>query len=268
MNPENPAAAEGMAPSRPTPEDGELLRALLETLPEAIYFKDLDGRFIRLSATLAKWYGLDDPADAVGKSDFDFFTPEFARATRETEEAILRTGTPIIDVEERFVGSDGKSRWVSTTKLPLKDSAGKIIGTVGVSRDVNARKKMEEGVRDAAALYQSLVESIPQCVFRKDMEGRYVYVNRQLCKMMGKRPEDFLGKTDFDVNVPALAEKYRADDQNVMKSQKTFEETEDLKPKGRKKSVRIHITKTPVYDSKGRVVGVQGIFWPEPKASG
>jgi PAS domain S-box-containing protein len=241
-------------------DDSAILRQLMDHLPDAIFFKDLGGRFIRINRVLASWFGLNDPAEAVGKSEADFYPQAFARATREAEETLQKSGTPILDQEEKLVGRDGKSRWVSMTKIPLQDETGAIIGIFGVSRDIKGVKRAEEKTRDSEALYQSLIESLPQCIFRKDMDGRYVYVNHRLCSLQGLSPKDFLGKTDFDVNPPALAAKYRRDDLWVMSHQKVFEAVEQVKAK--RKKVRIRICKTPVYDSSGRVVGVQGVFSP------
>ncbi|HXX93748.1 MAG TPA: PAS domain-containing protein [Planctomycetota bacterium] len=241
-------------------DDSLLLSQLMDHLPDAVFYKDLQGRFLRINRVLASWHGLADPAEAVGKSEADFYSRGFARATRETEEAILKTGAPILDQEGKFVGRDGKSRWVSLTLLPLRDEGGSIVGTLGIWRDIKGVKRAEEKARDSDALYQSLIESLPQCIFRKDVEGRYVYVNQKLCALQGLVPKDFLGKTDFDVNPPALATKYRRDDQWVMSHQKVFEAVEEVKAK--RKKIRIRISKTPVYDSSGRVVGVQGVFSP------
>jgi len=240
--------------------DSALLRQLMDGLPDAVFFKDQRGRFLRVNRVLASWYGLDDPAEAVGKSEADFCPREFARSTLEAERAILTTGACILDQEEKVVGRDGKRRWVSTSKMPLRDAKGAIVGTMGVSRDIKGVKRAEERVRDSDALYQSLIESLPQCIFRKDVEGRYVYVNQRLCELLGLLPKQFLGKTDFDVNPRALASKYRRDDQWVMARQKVFEAVEEVKAKRKKITIRIY--KTPVYDSIGRVIGVQGIFSP------
>ena len=241
--------------------DSAMLRQLMDHLPDAVFFKDLRGRFIRVNRVLAAWYGLDDPAKAVGKSDADFYPEGYARATREAEQVILKTGIPVLNQEEKVVGRDGKTRWVSTTKAPLRNAKGAIVGTFGVSRDIQEVKRAEEKTRDSDALYQSLIETLPQCIFRKDIDGRYVYVNQQLCDLFGLTPKAFLGKTDFDVNPRALALKYRRDDQWVITHQKLFVGVEMLKSKNQRIRIRIH--KTPVYDSRGRVVGVQGVFSPE-----
>ncbi len=241
--------------------DSALLRQLLDNLSDAVFFKDAKGRFLRINRTLAEWYGLKDPGKAVGKTEADYVSPGFARATHENEQKLIETGVPLLDQEERFVGRDGKTRWVSTTKLPLRNAKGRVVGTLGISRDIRGVKRAEEKARDSEALYQSLIESLPQCIFRKDAEGRYVYVNQNLCELHGVPREKFIGKTDLDVSPPALAAKYRRDDQWVMSRQKLFEAVEEVQ--GKQKKIRIRIFKTPVYDASGRVVGVQGVFSPE-----
>ena len=242
-----------------------LLEALMDFLPDAVFFKDRNGTFVRINRVLASWYGLKDPSDAVGKSEADFFPQEFARSTLESERGLLKTGIPLLEQEEKVGSRDGKTHWVSTSKLPLRNAKGAVIGILGFSRDIKGVKRAEKQARDSDALYQSLIESLPQCIFRKDLEGRYVYVNNRLCALFGHGPEEFLGKTDYDVNPEALATKYRRDDQWVMTRQKTFEAVEELQAK--RKRLKIRIYKTPVYDSSGHVVGVQGVFWPleEPK---
>src|SRR4051812_29479884 len=85
-------------------DDSELLQQLMDHLDAAVSFKDPQGRFIRVNKVLATWYGLADPAQAIGKSDVDFYPREFARANTEAEQAMLKTGTPILDQEEKLVG--------------------------------------------------------------------------------------------------------------------------------------------------------------------
>jgi PAS domain S-box-containing protein len=120
---------------------------MLDNMPDQIYFKDTQSRFIRNSRSQAKALGLSDPTEAVGKSDFDFFP--HAQLSFEKEQEIIRSGNPLVDEEERVVWPDGSETWVSTTKIPLPDQNGQIIGTFGISRDITERKRAEVALQKA-----------------------------------------------------------------------------------------------------------------------
>ncbi|MCS7238921.1 MAG: response regulator [Thermoguttaceae bacterium] len=132
-----------------------LLHALMDHLPHAIYFKDREGRYLRINKALARSIGLDDPAQALGKTDFDFFAPEYAVEARRDELRVMDTGLPIVDKEERVIWRDGRSCWMSTTKLPLLDERGQIVGTFGISRDITERRKAAEALRAAKEAAES-----------------------------------------------------------------------------------------------------------------
>ena len=124
-----------------------LMHALLDNIPDAIYFKDIESRFIRINKSHAQLFGLDDPSEAIGKRDFDFFTGEHAQQAFKDEQTIIRTGQSIIDSVEKETWTDGSISWVSTTKMPLTDIDGKITGTFGISRNITARKQAEESLK-------------------------------------------------------------------------------------------------------------------------
>jgi PAS domain S-box-containing protein len=246
--------------------EGDLLHILLEQLPDAVYFKDTDSRFIRINRTLASWYGLKEPSDAIGKSDADFFSPEFAKSSVEAEQEIMRTGLPAADIEEKLVWPDGRVTYTSTTRIPLRDPSGSVVGTFGIFRDIGPHLQAKKEIRRANALYSSLVDNLPQSFFRKDLEGRVTFGNRQYCSVIGKTLKDLIGKTDFDLFPEHLARKYREDDARVVQTGKTLDVIEAHKPPG-KDAIYVRVVKSPVFDSDQRAVGVQGIFWEVPAQS-
>jgi sigma-B regulation protein RsbU (phosphoserine phosphatase) len=121
-----------------------LLDVLMEHVPDKIYFKDAESRFIWASKSKLAQHGLTSEAELIGKTDFNFFREDRARQAMADEKRTIRTGDPIVDQEEKNVWPDGSETWVSTTKLPLRDSEGRIIGTFGLSRDITRRKRIED----------------------------------------------------------------------------------------------------------------------------
>ena len=132
-----------------------LLKTLMDTLPDHIYFKDSESRFIAVNRATAALFGFEDPTDVLGKTDADIFAREHAQAALHDEQEIVRTGQPLVNLEEKETWPDGHETWVSTSKLPLRDPNGHIIGTFGLSRDVTDKKRAEEKL---AALARELRE--------------------------------------------------------------------------------------------------------------
>lgn len=125
-----------------------LLRTLMENLPDRIYFKDQQSRFIRNSRSHLKLFGLTDAKDAIGRSDFDFFSAQHARQAYEDEQRLMRTGETVTK-EEKETWPDGTVSWAFSTKLPLRDEQGKVVGTFGITHDITDRKLAEEATLKA-----------------------------------------------------------------------------------------------------------------------
>jgi|GEM_PF-3587669 len=117
-------------------DDVLLLEMVMDDLPETIYFKDRQSRFTHINRYAAAHYGIMNPALAVGRTDFDFFTDEHAHQALRDEQQIIETGEPLVSIEEQETLPGGKSRLVRTTKLPLLDPGGAIVGTFGLSRTI------------------------------------------------------------------------------------------------------------------------------------
>ncbi|MGH7997527.1 MAG: PAS domain-containing protein [Opitutaceae bacterium] len=126
-----------------------LVNAFLENIPDSVYFKDRESRFVAVSHSKAERHGEADPERLVGKSDADLYPPSHARKTRQDEEAIMATGIPKVGQVERLTLPDGGARWSRTTKLALRDETGRIVGTFGISEDVTAARRPVSGGRAA-----------------------------------------------------------------------------------------------------------------------
>lgn len=130
-------------------QERELLQTLLDTAPDAIYFKDAHSRFLKINRQLAHQLRLKDPADAIGKTDADFVDTHHARAARADEQRILETGQPLINKLELEELPGQGARWLITNKLPLRGKSGEVVGTFGISRDVTALKQAEAEIAEA-----------------------------------------------------------------------------------------------------------------------
>jgi PAS domain S-box-containing protein len=136
-------------------EEKSLFSALMDNIPEAIYFKDLESKFIRVSRHLADHFG-KEVIDLIGKSDFDFQDEVHAREALEDEKTIMRTRQAKVDFVEKEILNDGSEHYVSTTKLPLLNSQGQITGTFGISRDISKFKQIEQDLQKKEKLVGEL----------------------------------------------------------------------------------------------------------------
>jgi PAS domain S-box-containing protein len=135
----------------------DLLQRLMDTIPDTIYFKDTESRFVRINETQARFLGLTDARAAIGKTDLDFQPPDLARQFMAEEKQIFQTGQPVVNRLELNPTRDGRPRWLSATKVPVRDSAGHIIGIIGISRDVTEQKLAEEHKERRRAMLEKVV---------------------------------------------------------------------------------------------------------------
>jgi two-component system sensor histidine kinase/response regulator len=136
--------------------DENLLRTLIDNMPDFIYIKDVKSRFVVANKKLAQIHGIRSPMQMAGKTDFDYYPKELAYKYYWNEQEIMASGKPLINIEEQGLDENGDIIYVSTTKIPLRDSSGKSIGLVGIGRDITSRKKAEEQLAEHAKQLQKL----------------------------------------------------------------------------------------------------------------
>ncbi|CAG0928904.1 two-component system, OmpR family, sensor histidine kinase VicK [Thermoflexales bacterium] len=132
--------------------------------------------------------------------------------------------------------------------------------TARLRTEIAERARVEEALRASQAVLHSLIESLPQNIFSKDTQGRFIFANQRYCATEGKAAHELVGQTDRELHPPELAEKYRADDQHVMESGQTIELVEEHQPLGKEKFY-VQVIKAPLVDAHGIITGTLGIFW-------
>ncbi|MFN2284903.1 MAG: GAF domain-containing protein [Anaerolineae bacterium] len=238
-----------------------LMNTLMDNIPDAIYFKDRESRFLRASRSQTDRFGLSDPADIIGTSDFDYFTEDHARPAYEDEQRIIRTGEPLLGLEERETWEDRPDTWVATTKMPMRDREGNIIGTFGISSDITERKNAEIELDAERNLLRTLIDNLPDYIYIKDRESRFLINNIAHLGLLGAiTQEEVIGKTDLDFFPHELAEQYYADEQALMESGEILiDHEESVVDQTTGEQQWVSSTKVPLRDANGQITGFVGM---------
>ncbi len=167
-------------------EERNLVNSLMQNSADRIFFKDLDGRYLRASASAAAAFGLSHAGDIVGRSDFDFYEEGYARALRADEQAVVRTSQPVVGRSYGERWRDGRETWASISMAPLHDRHGQVIGILGIARDITALRAQEQQVRQLS----QTVEQSPHMVMITNAAGLIEYINLRFCEITGYRDDD------------------------------------------------------------------------------
>jgi phosphoserine phosphatase RsbU/P len=239
--------------------DSAILRLLMDTIPDRIYFKDLESRFVRNNAAHARSLGAPSPEACTGKSDFDFFSREHAEIARADEQEIIRTGQGVIGKIEHLTLRDGRRTWASTTKMPWRDSSGRIIGTFGLTRDVTAAKEAEEKLTEERNLLRTIIDHLPSRIYVKDTDSRYLLNNKAHLEMLGLKSQiESAGRTTLEFFPGERGQQALVDDRQVLSGNPILnQEKSDFGAEG---NVRWALTtKVPLRDIRGELIGIVGI---------
>jgi PAS domain S-box-containing protein len=176
-----------------------LLRTLMESIPDPIYFKDCQSRFTKVNQAQARILGAKDSAECIGRSNSDYFESEYALPWRLQEEEILTSGQPQVDRIEQFKTSQGAVCWMSTTKVPMFDRAGQVSGIAGISRDITALKNSEDMLREQNEHNRMLLETANDAFIGMDSDGSITAWNPQADLTFGWTAEEAMGRRLCDI---------------------------------------------------------------------
>ncbi|HYX08038.1 MAG TPA: PAS domain-containing sensor histidine kinase [Bacteroidales bacterium] len=243
------------------------LRTLIDNIPDFIYIKDRKSRFVIANESVAHHMRVKSSHDLIGKNDFDFYPSELATQFFTDEQKIIKAGNPLTSKEEPSIDPQNNRLIISTTKVPLRDFSGKIIGIVGIGRNVTDQRKaaieVEKGHQQIANernLLRTLINNIPDFIYIKDSDSRFIMGNKRIAEVMGAdSPEDLSGKTDMDYYPYDLAKKFYEDEQRIMKTGIPLINHEERGLNEYGVETHISTSKVPVRNFQGEITGIVGI---------
>ena len=231
-------------------------QVILDSVPAWIFYKDKENRFLRVNEAFCKVMGL--PKEQLeGKTLWDFYPKDQADAYWKDDLEVINSGQPKRNIIEPLTLSD-RALWVQTDKILYRDASGNIAGIIGFTLDITERKRTEEEIKRQAGLINSLLDSIPDIIFFKDINGVYLGCNPPFAEFVGRSRAEIIGKTDYDLFDKEVADFFREHDRLMLELRQPRHNEEWITyPDGRKKL--IDTLKTPYWGPDGTFIGVLGV---------
>lgn len=179
-----------------------LLRTVIDNLPSGVYVKDLEARKLLVNRADLQNMGLDPQTDVLGRTDFEVFARDVAEQFYRDDRTVMDTGLPMLDREERLMLPSGEERWLLTSKVPLRDNQGQVVGLVGIGRDITERKQARETMRALKEFNEGIIQNMSDGIVVTDAAGQITFVNMGLAAMLGYAPEDLLGRLWSELVAP------------------------------------------------------------------
>ena len=233
------------------------LRTVLDVLPVSIYVKDTQSRFLVANESCAQAVGAASWEKMIGRTDADYFPPAIAATFREDELLVL-AGEPVLNLEEPSVAPDGTARMELTTKVPLRDGEGKIIGLVGVSRNITAQKHAEEALRMANQKLQLHFEQTPMAVIEWDLEFRVTQWNPAARAIFGFSHDEAIGRHASFI-VPEKSRSHVVQVWQALSKIPGGEKSSNENVRKDGTSILCEWYNTPLVDGQGKVIGVASV---------
>ncbi len=234
----------------------ELLRAVIDSSPDAIYVKDRDSRWLMANPVVLRIVRRT-AEEAIGKTDLELYEdPEIGRAIIENDHSILQSGNPEA-FEEVADTPDGRRTFLSV-KAPRRDAAGNIIGIIGISRDITERKRAERELAESRTKYQNLIETTGDFIWELDSEGRFTYCSPQSKTLWGIEPSEMIGKKPSDAMPEETKVVFAEQFAEARRSPRAYVGLETRSYDSQGRIVYLEINGVPFFDDAGNLLGFRG----------
>jgi PAS domain S-box-containing protein len=245
------------------------LRTLLQTIPDLVWLKDADGIFLSCNTMFERYFGTRE-ADLIGKTDYDFVDPALADFFRENDRKAMAAGRPTSNEEWITFADDGHRALLDTTKTPVYDTGGMLIGVLGIGRDITERKQMEEQFRESQQLFADIISFLPDPTFVIDKDGKVLAWNRALEQLSGVLAGDIIGKGDYEYSLwqygkrrPLLIDLVLHPDQDVGRmnytgihtTRQTVTAQIEITQSGSGNKIPLSLVASPLIDIQGKITG-------------
>ncbi|HEX3024670.1 MAG TPA: ATP-binding protein, partial [Chitinophagaceae bacterium] len=237
-----------------------LLRTLIDNSPDSVYIKDLNSRKVIANPLQVKLMGFDKEEDVINKNDYDVYPKDLADKYRESDLKIFNTGMPELNCESSYTDKKNKQHWILTSKMPIKDELGNIVGLVGIGRDITDLKNADENIKKERNLLRTIIDNIPDAIYIKDTGCRKVIANPVDVKNCGFTNEaELLNKDDYDFFPQEIADNFYADDQFVLQTGNPILNREEFFIDPENTKHWLLSSKMPLKDEQGKIIGLVGI---------
>ena len=237
----------------------QMLRLVLDTIPQRVFWKDTHAVFVGCNAAFARDAGLAEPAEIVGKTDYDLPWRGLAAEYAVDDESVMG-GSPRLSYDEGQVRADGRQSWVHVSKVPLLDAEGRVTGMLGTYEDVTDRRRAEDALRESERFLADILENIPTMVFvKRASDLRFVRVNRATERNLGYTRDELVGREDQGLAPADESASFAEVERRVLQTGQIIdvpEETLTTPHLGRRV---FHTTKVPLFDEQGQPRFVLGI---------
>jgi len=234
------------------------LRTLVQTIPDLMWLKDNNGVYLQCNTMFEHFFGARE-TDILGKTDYDFIDKDLADFFRDHDRKAMAAGKPTTNEEWITFADDGHRAYLETIKTPMYESDGKLIGILGIGRDITDRKMAEDALSSSEVRLRTLLQTSPDLILIKDTRGVYLGCNSMCERYFGAIEADIIGKTDYDFVDKELADSFCENDHKAMEAGRPTRNAEWITFADDGHSAYLDTIKAPLYDSNGTLIGMMGI---------